>query len=134
MAELKWYGDKAIKNIEQAVNVALTASALLVEGQAKALAPVDTGNLRNSITHELGKKEARVGTNVEYAQAVEFGTSPHTISIKDKKVLSDGKTFFGKTVQHPGTAPQPFLNPALETNKSNIKKIFADAIKEAMGD
>jgi HK97 gp10 family phage protein len=108
MAELKWHGDKAIKSMDQAVNVALTASALVVEGQAKALVPVDTGNLRNSITHELGKKEARVGTNVEYAPFVELGT------VK--------------------MAAQPYLNPALEMNRSNIKKIFASAIKEAMGD
>lgn len=108
MAELKWHGDKAIKNMEQAVNMALTASALVVEGQAKALVPVDTGNLRNSITHEVNKQEARVGTNVEYAPFVELGT------VK--------------------MAAQPYLNPALEANKGNIKKIFADAIKEAMGD
>jgi hypothetical protein len=28
-------------------------------------------------------------------------------------------------------AAQPYLNPALEKNKGNIKKIFADALKEA---
>jgi len=67
MAEVKWYGDKAIKSVEDAINKALTASALVVEGTAKNLAPVDTGNLRNSITHEVESNEARVGTNVEYA-------------------------------------------------------------------
>lgn len=108
MAKLKWHGDKAIKNMEQAVNMALTASALIVEGQAKALVPVDTGNLKGSITHEVKEKEARVGTNVEYAPFVELGTSK--------------------------MAAQPYLNPALEMNRSNIKKIFASAIKEAMGD
>lgn len=108
MAELKWYGDKAIKNMEQAISNALTASALLVEGQAKDLTPVDTGNLRNSIAHEVEKKEARVGTNVEYAPFVELGT------VK--------------------MAAQPYLNPALEANKGNIKKIFADAIRREVGD
>lgn len=108
MAEMKWYGDKAIQNMEDAINKALTASALVVEGQAKALCPVDTGNLRNSITHDVEGKEARVGTNVEYAPFVELGT------VK--------------------MAAQPYLNPALEQNKGNIKKIFADALKEAVKD
>lgn len=108
MAELKWYGDKAIKSVEDAVSKALTASALIVEGQAKALVPVDTGNLRNSITHEVEGKEARVGTNVEYAPFIELGTSKQTA--------------------------QPYLNPALEMNKGNIKKIFADALSKAVGD
>lgn len=107
MAELKWYGDKVIKNVEQAVSVALEASALVVEGAAKNLAPVDTGNLRNSITHEVEKNEARVGTNVDYAPFIELGT------VK--------------------MAAQPYLNPALDNNKNNIRKIFADAISKAVG-
>lgn len=37
--------------------------------------PVDTGRLRSSITYELmGENSSRVGTNVEYAPFVEFGT------------------------------------------------------------
>ena len=108
MAELKWYGGKVIKNVEEAINKALEASALLVEGEAKNLAPVDTGNLRNSIAYEIEKKEARVGTNVGYAPFVCLGTSK--------------------------MAAQPFLNPALEQNKGNIQKIFADALKKAVKD
>jgi HK97 gp10 family phage protein len=44
-----------------------------------ALGAVDTGNLRNSITHETDSDTAYVGTNVEYAPYVEFGTRryPH---------------------------------------------------------
>ncbi len=103
MAEIKWYGDKVMKSIEEAINKALEASALLVEGTAKNLAPVDTGYLRNSITHEVEGKEARVGATAEYAGFVELGTSKQ--------------------------AAQPFLNPALEQNKRNIKRIFEDAIK-----
>jgi HK97 gp10 family phage protein len=114
--QLKWYGDKAIQGMEQAVSLALEASALLVEGQAKALAPVGKyppgsgrvgGNLRDSITHEVEGQEAKVGTNVEYAPYVELGT------VK--------------------MAAQPYLNPALEMNKNNIKRIFADAIKRGVG-
>ena len=117
MAELKWYGEKAIKSVEDAISKALEASALLVEGQAKLLAPVGQypkgsgkvgGNLRNSITHEIKGKEARVGTPVSYAIFQELGTSK--------------------------MAAQPYLNPALEMNKGNIRKIFADAIRREVGD
>lgn len=49
--------------------------AIKIGNQAKALAPVDTGLLRNSIeAQSTGDEEARVGTNTEYAQHVEFGT------------------------------------------------------------
>ena len=47
---------------------------LTAEGFAKKLAPVDTGRLRNSITHETDDNAAYIGTNVEYAPHVEFGT------------------------------------------------------------
>ena len=52
-----------------------------------------------------------------YPTYIEFGTPPHTISVKNKRVLTDGKgKFFGKTVNHPGTQAKPFLRPALDEN------------------
>lgn len=57
----------------------LARRAIKVESAAKRLAPVDTGRLRSSVTHELGADSdglvARVGTNVHYAVHQEFGTS-----------------------------------------------------------
>ena len=45
------------------------------ESYAKKLCPVDTGNLRNSITHQQYNEHTEViGTNVEYAPYVELGT------------------------------------------------------------
>lgn len=63
-----------------------------VSNQAKRLCPVDTGRLRSSITMVLESDSeglyAVVGTNVDYAEHVEFGTSTQR--------------------------PQPFLRPALK--------------------
>lgn len=81
---------------------------------AKRLCPIDTGHLSESITYEIVSwDEAIVGTDVDYAASVEFGSQPHTITARNAKVLSDGKHIFGKTVRHPGTPAQPFLRPAL---------------------
>lgn len=56
----------------------LAARAQRVESAAKALAPVDTGRLRGSITYALGRDGAGlfadVGTAVEYAPFLELGT------------------------------------------------------------
>ena len=49
------------------VRNALTKSTLLVEGRAKENCPVDTGQLKNSITSEVEGNTGYVGTNVEYA-------------------------------------------------------------------
>lgn len=56
----------------------LERRAIRVEGAAKQACPVDTGRLRASITHQLGQDGegllADIGTDVEYAPYVEFGT------------------------------------------------------------
>lgn len=60
---------------DAAVERALEAIGLQAEGYAKMICPVDTGRLRNSITHQKEEKETEViGTNVEYAPYVELGT------------------------------------------------------------
>ena len=69
--------------IENAMNKAVAAAleeiGLVAERFAKRACPVDTGRLRNSITHVLNMDEeaAYIGTNVEYATYVENGTSRH---------------------------------------------------------
>lgn len=56
----------------------LTGLALQVERAAKRYCAVDTGRLRSSISHGIrrdpGGLLAVVGTNVDYAPYVEFGT------------------------------------------------------------
>ena len=49
-SQLQNVPNEAKRNIKRAIQKA----ALLVERDAKINAPVDTGTLRNSITHELG--------------------------------------------------------------------------------
>lgn len=66
--------------IAEAINDAIVAAmeeiGLVAEGAAKRLCPVDTGRLRNSITHAfLDEHTVAIGTNVEYAPYVHNGTS-----------------------------------------------------------
>ena len=60
--------------MEKAIERGLEAIGLTAEGHAKKETPVDTGRLRNSITHAVKDKAAYIGTNVEYAPYVEFGS------------------------------------------------------------
>jgi len=53
---------------------ALTKACVVIENSAKVKAPVDTGYLRRSITHEVEGNVGLVGTNAEYAPYLEFGT------------------------------------------------------------
>jgi len=60
---------------EKKLDKALQVTALMIERESKRICPVRTGRLRASIhTGKLGKLVYYVGTNVEYAPYVEFGT------------------------------------------------------------
>ena len=103
--KLKNISQQTQKNVEKA----LTKSALLVERDAKIKAPVDTGRLRESITHEevdygTENPHVNVGTNVEYAPIQEYGSTKFP--------------------------PHPYLTPAFEENKQKIIDLIVDAVKE----
>lgn len=107
------------------------------EAECKKEAPKDTGDLMRSITSSLKGKEGIVKTDLEYAKHVIYGTSAHTITVKNKKVLSDinsGSTkkkgaIFGTRVRHPGTKPNNFPARALNQIKGELPAIVKKYIK-----
>lgn len=52
--------DKVLSALEKAKKRGLEAIGLAAEGHAKRATPVDTGNLRNSITHAHDGKDAYI--------------------------------------------------------------------------
>ena len=81
MSDVKITDNSAIfkKAKDEAVARALEAIGLTAEGYAKENCPVDTGRLRNSISHAVKTEEqaAYIGTNVEYAKYAETKDSKH---------------------------------------------------------
>ena len=65
--------DEVLSALERAKKRGLEAIGLTAEGYAKRETPVDTGRLRNSISHATDDEAAYIGTNVEYAPYVELG-------------------------------------------------------------
>ena len=65
--------DEVIAALKNAKKRGLEAIGLTAEGHAKKETPVDTGRLRNSISHATDDEAAYIGTNVEYAPYVELG-------------------------------------------------------------
>lgn len=84
------------------IRAAIANGCLAIEADAKKNCPVDTGNLRASISNTVGDMEGEVGSNVEYANFVELGT---------KKMSA-----------------QPFLHPAFEANKDKIIREIRNTI------
>ena len=61
--------------LEKGIKNGLEAIGLTAETYAKKATPVDTGRLRNSISHAVDGEAVYIGSNVEYAPYVELGTS-----------------------------------------------------------
>lgn len=110
---------------------ALRNACLKVERDAKKNCPVGDGNLRQSITHEIDNEELEgaVGTNCEYAPYVEIGTGIYSSQGNGRQtpwVYYDEK--HDRFVTTRGMEPQPFLEPALESNRGNIESYFQGII------
>jgi HK97 gp10 family phage protein len=110
--------------INPAVRASVQAACDLIADTARTLCPVDTGELRDSITVDVQQVafQSITGTvfaTAPYAEYVEFGTGrrgdpsvPHT----DK----------------PGMAAQPFMRPAVDENKAAIEGLFRDQVAVAV--
>lgn len=96
-----------IQAAHEQIDKALKTIGLKAEGYAKKnlsdKGAVDTGRLRNSVTHQNDKDTVYVGTNVEYGVYVEMGTS---------KMRS-----------------RPYLGPAITEHVNEYKEILENELK-----
>ena len=100
-------------------------------GICEKAAPVDTGNLRNSITHEVVEDENAVyiGTNNEYAAYVCLGTGKYAEGGRPTPwVYQDANGTWHYT--H-GQKPKPFLKPAVTDHTDKYREIIKDAFENA---
>ena len=76
--EITSHSAEVLQAMREQVALALEAIGQEAEGYAKDDCPVDTGRLRNSISHAVEGDDVYIGTNVEYAPYVEYGEYKHT--------------------------------------------------------
>lgn len=109
--------------------VALEKCGLTGEGYAKLLCPVDTGNLRNSIAHQVDSSELKcdIGSAAEYAAYVELGTGKYYPGGRQTSwVYQDAKGNWHLT--H-GQRAQPYLKPAIADHVPQFKSIIEGEMK-----
>lgn len=107
---------------------ALERIGLQAEGYAIDLAPVDTGALKNSITHALGDGEVYIGTNMEYAPYVELGTGKYYPGGRPTPwMYEDAK---GDVHWTAGNPAQPFLKPAVTNHMETYQNIIKDELSK----
>jgi HK97 gp10 family phage protein len=136
---LKRYPGELTQAVYEGVLIIATEIQRTAVEKLKSHGAIDLGQLWNSINiHRISKNEIVVGTNVEYAAAVEFGTKGHWLTIDkihgfrnwlgrhgidlDKKM----KYFY----VHP--KPKPFMEPAYQEGKQIAPSIIRREAEEAM--
>ena len=107
LKSLKKFGDEAEKLIEDTT----IAVASEIEADAKRLAPVKDGFLRNQIfTQEKDKLNYDIVAGAYYSAYMEFGTGGLVDVPNELKDIAI--QFKGKGVKQVNIAPRPFLYPA----------------------
>lgn len=109
---------------------ALNRGCIVVENAAKRNCPIGrTGLLRASIKHRVQENEGIVGTTMDYAPYVEYGTGKYAEKGDGRKTpwvyrTADGEFYFTE-----GQRPMPYLRPALEDNKAEVSRVILEQIK-----
>lgn len=141
LKDIKRVINRLINQAPQATLDGLNAFGIAVQSQARRnltdLPAVDTGRLRSSIKVEDVTRETqinvRVGTDVNYAAAVEFGSKPHFPPLEPIRewcrrhnIPESAAYAIALNISRNGQAAKPYLFPAYEQERPN----FQEYIKE----
>lgn len=126
--EIHNHSDEVLAALQEAAEWALEKCGLVAEGYAKWLASVDTGNLRNSITHKVDPSEPAVyiGTDSECAAYVELGTGEYYPGGRPtpwKYQDANGNWHWTK-----GNPAKPYLKPAVADHAQTYRNIIEDEL------
>lgn len=130
--------DKVIAGLElngAEIERALQKCCLYVETSAKRNAPKDTGSLARSIEsrviEEDGKLIGEVFTNESYAPYIEYGTGLFAENGDGRKEVPwNYQDDSGAWHSTSGMAPQPYMRPALNENRTKILEKLKGALKQ----
>lgn len=120
-------------DVSASTQKALLRAGGVFEKAAKDCCPVDTGHLRDSIhTEAKDANTVSVGTNMDYAAYVEYGTGPKG----DSSVPHTTKKFWryqdedGNWHTSHGQPPQPYMRTAFSENKDKAVEAVKESIRE----
>jgi len=115
--------------VQQETTKAMNRSVIAIEGDAKRLAPVDRGQLRRSLTHEVKASGRDVvgtaGTNLAYAKVAEYGFAAGQ---------HPGRHALNPRRPYKGRRPHPYLNPAFEKNRALINRELGPVLLRRISD
>lgn len=114
------------KLTREQIILALESIGSTAEGYAIETVPTDTGRLKNSITYSVDDSDlvVYVGTNVEYAVYVEYGTGKYAEGGGGRQTPWFYKNREGQWIRTEGMKPTHFLRDACENHVDHFEAIF----------
>lgn len=124
---------KAPKEIFDGLTRAINTSALIITTEVKNVTPVKTGRLKTSIRASFSPLRASISPHVPYAIYVHEGTKPHIIRPRSKKALYwKGALHPVRSVNHPGTKANPFMQNGLNNAKEKVNDTFKKEVDKIL--
>ena len=125
------YSAEVLDAMHEAVMRALERCGMEAEGYAKDLCPVDTGNLRNSISHKVddGEPAVYIGSNTSYAPYVELATGIYAEGGRPTPWVYQDEN--GNWHWTRGNKAQPFLKPAVADHAKEYQAIIKTELENA---
>jgi phage gpG-like protein len=114
--------------LEQAKARALEIIGGKIESYAKGLVPVDTGALRNSITHAVDGDTVLAGSAILYAPYVELGTGKE---YSPPPEWMENNAQRGAGIISRSVKPRPYLRPAVIDHVDEYKNVVENELKNA---
>lgn len=125
----------AVNSIDEIIKKELLRVAFKIQQEAKKNIvenkTVFKGQLLNSIQVEIEGNTVIVGSKLEYAPHIEFGTKPHFPPLEpieewvrlklQKKEFESIAEAIAWHIYHYGTPPKPFLRPAIDKVLAELK-------------
>lgn len=144
---LEDHTDEVLNATDEGIERALEAIGIQVENYAKMKCPVDTGLLRNSITHAVGGKSPETttyssnNTHASTEKTKKAGTAGNPVNPTKTGSYSgtapnEKAVFVGSNVEYAAyvevgtqkTDPQPYLKPAFMDHVDELKHLAEDAL------
>lgn len=133
-------------DVEKTLYQSVNKMGLFVQGEAKDLCPVDTGDLKQSIicttVQANNKISSVISTNSDHAIFVEMGTGkkgedtpvegkyPGQLTYKQDKWKVNIPNIGVRWIE--GQPAQPYLYPALKNNRDEVIRSIKEDLKEAI--
>ena len=130
MADFEFTDNSAevLSALERAKARALEIIGGKIESYAKGLVPVDTGALRNSITHAVDGDTVIAGSAILYAPYVELGTGK---DYSPPPEWMENNAPRGAGIISRSVKPRPYLRPAVENHIDEYKNVMENELKNA---